>query len=431
MPFKGAFGLDTPAPPPLEIEDSLGARSAMADRLERLRRMAQLVCGVLLAGFLLATAGAGPAAAQIGSERYSSLILEARSGRMISAVNPDELRHPASLTKIMTLYMTFEALRDRRIALHQRVPMSAYAASMSPTKLGVPAGGRLTVEEAILGLVTRSANDAAAALGELLGGTEDRFARVMTLRARALGMSQTVFRNASGLPDWDQVTTARDMATLARRLLGDFPQEYKYFSTTQFRFRGQVFRNHNHLLDTYPGADGIKTGYIDASGYNLVSSAVRGNVRLIGVVMGAARGWERDLHMVALLDQGFEKLDVPIAPRVAGRMPMLVSAAVAAPVAPAAAPVVAPPRRPAARWAVQVGAFGTERAARQAAVAARKIADSGEARVETVTVQRRLSYRAQVIGLTHAEVQEACGLLSRRKIPCVPIRPEAGQMASR
>jgi len=400
----------------------------MADRLYRLRRMAQLVCGVLLAGIALVAASALPAAAQIGSERYASLILDARTGRVISAVNPDELRHPASLTKVMTLYMTFEALRDRRISLQQRVPMSAYAASMSPTKLGVPPGGRLTVEEAILGLVTRSANDAAAALGELLGGTEDRFARVMTLRARALGMSNTVFRNASGLPDWDQVTTARDMATLARRLLGDFPQEYKYFSTTQFRFRGQVFRNHNHLLDTYPGADGIKTGYIDASGYNLVSSAVRGNVRLIGVVIGAARGWERDLHMVALLDQGFEKMDVPIAPRVAGRMPMLVSAAVATP----PPPVVAPQRRPAARWAVQVvGAFGTEKAARQAAVAARRIADSGEARVEAVTVQRRQSFRAQVTGLTQAEVQEACSLLSRRKIPCVPIRPEGGQVASR
>ena len=399
----------------------------MADRLYRLRRMAQRVCGVLLAGCILAIATALPAAAQIGSERYSSLILEARTGRMISSVNPDELRHPASLTKMMTLYMTFEALRDRRISLHQSVPMSAYAASMSPTKLGVPPGGRLTVEEAILGLVTRSANDAAAAMGELLGGTEDRFARVMTLRARALGMSQTVFRNASGLPDWDQVTTARDMATLARRLLADFPHEYRYFSSPSFRFRGHVFRNHNNLLDTYPGADGIKTGYIDASGYNLVSSAVRGNVRLIGVVIGAARGWERDLHMVALLDQGFEKLDVPIAPRVAGRVPMLVSAAVAAPTPQ----VVVQRPRPAARWAVQVGSFTTERAARQAAVAARRIADSGEAKVETVTVQRKQSFRAQVIGLTHAEVQETCGLLSRRKIPCVPIRPEAGQIASR
>ena len=425
MPFKDPFGLDSPAPPPLEMVGSLGARSAMADRLYRLRRMAQLVCGVLLAGVVLAVA---PAQAQIGSERYSSLILDARTGRTISAVNPDELRHPASLTKMMTLYMTFEALRDRRISLHQSVPMSVHSASMSPTKLGVPPGGRLTVEEAILGLVTRSANDAAAALGELLGGTEDRFARVMTLRARALGMSQTVFRNASGLPDWDQVTTARDMATLGRRLLFDFPQEYKYFSTAHFRFRGQSFRNHNNLLDTYPGADGIKTGYIDASGYNLVSSAVRGNVRLIGVVMGAARGWERDLHMVALLDQGFEKMDVPVAPRVAGRMPMLVSAASAA---PAAAPVVAQRPRPSARWAVQVGAFTTEKAARQAAVTARKIADSGEARVETVTVQRRHSFRAQVTGLTQAEVQEACSLLSRRKIPCLPIRPEGGQIASR
>jgi D-alanyl-D-alanine carboxypeptidase len=405
----------------------------MADRLYRLRRMARMVCGVLLAGLSLAAATtlpASPAQAQIGSDRYASLILDARTGRVLSAVNPDELRHPASLTKVMTLYMTFEALRDRRISLHQSVPMSAYAASMSPTKLGVPAGGRLTVEEAILGLVTRSANDAAAALGELLGGTEDRFARVMTLRARALGMRQTVFRNASGLPDIDQVTTARDMTTLARRLLADFPNEYRYFSTTNFRFRGHVFRNHNQLLETYPGADGIKTGYIDASGFNLVSSAVRGNVRLIGVVMGAARGWERDLHMVALLDQGFEKMDVPVAPRVAGRMPMLVSAAVAAP-ASAAAPVVVNRPRPTARWAVQVGSFTTEKAARQAAVAARRIADSGEARVETVTVQRRQSFRAQVTGLTQAEVQEACSTLSRRKIPCVPIRPEARQIASR
>ena len=384
---------------------------------------------------LALAASAGAAQAQIGSERYSSMILEARSGRVISAVNPDELRHPASLTKVMTLYMVFEALRDRRISLHQSVPVSAHAASMSPTKLGVPAGGRITVEEAILGLVTRSANDAAAALGELLGGTEARFARIMTLRARALGMRQTVFRNASGLPDWDQVTTARDMTTMARRLLYDFPDEYRYFSTTTFRFRGQVLRNHNHLLDTYPGADGIKTGYIDASGFNLISSATRGRVRLIGVVMGAARGYERDLHMISLLDQGFEKLDVPIAPQMAGRLPTLVSAAQAAP-APLrptlAAPAAAAPRpRPAARWSIQVGSFGSEKLARQAAFTARRIADAGDVRVEAATVNRRQSFRAQLSGLSQAEVQPACAALTKRKIPCLPIRPEAGQVASR
>ena len=389
----------------------------------------------VVSGFVLVLLLAAPAWAQIGSERYSSLIMEARTGRVVSSVNPDELRHPASLTKMMTLYMVFEALRDRRISLYQNVPVSHYAASMSPTKLGVPPGGRLSVEEAILGLVTRSANDAAAALGELLGGDEDRFARIMTLRARALGMSRTVFRNASGLPDWDQVTTARDMATLGRRLVFDFPHEYKYFSTTTFRFRGQVLRNHNNLLDAYPGTDGLKTGYIDSSGYNLVSSAVRGNVRLIGVVMGAARGGERDLHMMALLDQGYEKLDVPIAPQMAQRgprLPALIAAAHAGSAVAMMSPsLVAPRPRLSARWSVQVGAFGTEAAARQAAVAARRIADAGEARVETVTVNRKSSYRAQLIGLSQTDAQVACSALSRRKIGCTPIRPEAGHMASR
>lgn len=375
-----------------------------------------------------------PAAAQIGSDRYSSFVMEARTGRVISAVNPDELRHPASLTKMMTLYMVFEALRDRRVALQQRVRVSAYAASMPPTKLGVPPGGRLTVEEAIMGLVTRSANDAAAALGEMLGGDETRFARIMTLRARALGMRQTVFRNASGLPDGDQVTTARDMATLARRLQSDFPQQYKYFATTSYRFRGQVLRNHNHLLEAYPGADGIKTGYIDASGYNLVGSAVRGNVRLIGVVMGAARGGERDLHMMALLDQGYEKLDVPLTPRPpASRLPTLVSAAHAASAMVAekiSTPGPATTRR-VASWGVQVGAFSREAAARRAAAEARRIADGGESRVAPVVANRKASYRAQVIGLSRADAQSTCTALARRKQPCMLIRAEAGQVASR
>ena len=396
--------------------------------------MARLVGGVVLAVLALAvTAAIQPAGAQIGSDRYSSLVMEARTGRMISAVNPDELRHPASLTKMMTLYMVFEALRDRRIALHQLVPISAHAASMSPTKLGVPPGGRLTVEEAILGLVTRSANDAASALGEMLGGDEGRFARIMTLRARALGMRSTVFRNASGLPDGEQITTARDMATLGRRLLFDFPHEYRYFSTTNFRFRGANFRNHNNLLDAYPGTDGIKTGYIDASGYNVVTSSVRGNVRLIGVVLGAARGGERDLHMITLLDQSFEKLDVPIAPRIAGRRgPTLVAAAHAAPAQTGLTPSLGAARpRPSARWSVQVGAFASEATARQAAVNARRIADVGEARVETVTVNRKPTHRAQLTGLTQADAQVACAALGRRKIACTPIRPEAGQVASR
>ena len=209
------------------------------------------------------------------------------SGDVLEEVNADQPRHPASLTKMMTLYLTFEALRDRRITLDQPVPVSPHAASMEPSKLGLMPGTRLTVEEAILGLVTKSANDAASALGELLGGSEDRFGQMMTLRARALGMAHTTFPNASGLPNPDQWTTARDLAILSRRLINDFPGYYRYFSTPSFAWHRQVIFNHDNMLRTYPGADGLKTGYTEASGHNLVTSAVRGGVRLVGVVLGA------------------------------------------------------------------------------------------------------------------------------------------------
>ncbi len=264
-----------------------------------------------LALLTLVCLSARPAQAQIGSDRYSSIVIEAATGNVLIAANPDEPRHPASLTKMMTLYMVFEALRDRRLALDQIVPVSWHAASMSPSKLGLVPATRITVEQAILGLVTKSANDAAAALGELLGGDEDKFGEMMTLRARALGMTHTVFRNASGLPDPDQVTTARDLALLARHLVEDFPVQYRYFSVPSFAFHGRIILNHDHLLQTYPGADGMKTGYTEASGFNLVTSAVHGDVRLIGVVLGAAKPGERDAHMQALLDQGFEQLNIP------------------------------------------------------------------------------------------------------------------------
>ena len=270
-----------------------------------------------LLGLLAVVIASTGVSAQVGSDRYSSIVIDANSGAILSAVNPDDYRFPASLTKMMTLYMLFEALRDRRLSLDQRVPVSSYAASMSPTKLGLLPGTYITVEQALLGLITKSANDAAAALGEMLGGDEDRFAQMMTLRARALGMSNTTFRNASGLPDWSQVTTARDMGVLGRRLVQDFPAYYPYFSVPSFVFQGRTVVNHQRLLQSYPGADGLKTGYIIASGYNVVTSALRGNTRLVGVVMGGASGWERDEHMTELLDQGFERSGAPMF--VAGR----------------------------------------------------------------------------------------------------------------
>ncbi len=295
------------------------------------RLMGALVVAVL---FGVATS---PARAQIGSDRYAALVIEARSGTVLLAANADQPRYPASLTKMMTVYMALEAIRDGRIERSSLVPISYSAASMPPSKLGLSPGMAMTVEEAILALVTKSANDAAAALGEYLGGgSEERFAQMMTLRARSLGMSRTTFRNASGLPDLDQVSTARDMVLLGRRLMQDFPRQYAYFSTPYFQFRGRTHFNHNRLLQEYEGTDGIKTGYVNDSGFNLVASAERGGVRLVAAVFGGRTGRERDRHMIALLDQGFGQMGVaPAAPRAAA---LLSSARAATPPTRVAAP---------------------------------------------------------------------------------------------
>ncbi|MFC7478563.1 D-alanyl-D-alanine carboxypeptidase family protein [Dankookia sp. GCM10030260] len=323
----------------------------------RALRALVLACGIGIAV---------PAAAQIGSERYAAIVVDARSGNALIAANPDERRYPASLTKMMTAYMAFEALRDRQVQLSTPVPVSYSAAAMAPSKLGLAPGMSLTVEEAILALVTKSANDAAAALGELLGGgSEDRFAQMMTLRARSLGMRNTTFRNASGLPDLDQVSTARDMALLGQRLLRDFPDRYAFFSTPHFVFRGRTHWNHNRLLNEYDGADGIKTGYVNDSGFNLVASAQREGVRLVAAVFGGRTGRERDRHMMALLDQGFATVGVaPRDPPVVARraLPGVMASATAAPLGRAGRhagrPVVAAGR---AAPAPKASAFRTAR----------------------------------------------------------------------
>jgi len=260
----------------------------------------------------LAVLGLGPTArAQIGSERYAAIVTDARTGTILAAANPDEQRYPASLTKMMTVYLAFEALRDGRTSLSETIRVSSTAAAMPPSRLGLTPGMTLTVEQAILALVTKSANDAAAALGEHLGGgSEIRFAQMMTLRARALGMTRTTFRNASGLPDPDQVTTARDMALLGRRLMADHADRFEYFSAPHFVFRGRTHWNHNRLLQEYDGTDGIKTGFVNDSGFNLVASARRDGVRLVAAVFGGRTGRERDRHMMALLDQGFAQMGV-------------------------------------------------------------------------------------------------------------------------
>ena len=260
--------------------------------------------------FVVLLAMAGPAHAEItGRANYAAIVLDAR-GQVLHAANADEPRFPASLTKMMTLYMLFEAMRDGRVPPGSRIQMSAEAASRPPSKLGLPAGYSLDLEDAILAVVTRSANDVAAAIAEHLGGSEDRFAQMMTQRARSLGMTRSTFRNASGLPDPEQSTTARDMALLGSRLQSDFPRQYAYFSTTHFRWNNRAIHNHNHMLSAYDGADGIKTGYTRWSGFNIVTSARRDGVRLIGAVMGGAAWHERDRHMAELLDDAFQRSGV-------------------------------------------------------------------------------------------------------------------------
>lgn len=237
----------------------------------------------------------------------SSFIIDAKSGSVLLGSDPNLQRYPASLTKLMTLYLTFKALDSGRIDFDSLVPVSIHAASMEPSKLGLRPGMRLTVREAVLGLVTKSANDAAAALGELLGrGDEVYFANMMTREARTLGMHDTTFQNASGLPDPEQVTTAHDIALLSARLMHDFPNYYPLFSTKSFVFRGRVIPNHNPMLKGYVGADGLKTGYTALAGHNLAASARRGNVQLIGVVLGARSNLQRNRIMTSLLDKGFE-----------------------------------------------------------------------------------------------------------------------------
>ena len=253
------------------------------------------------------------------NDKYASIVMDADTGMILRQSHADKVRHPASLTKMMTLMILFEYLDNKQITLKDRIPVSAKAAAAPPSKLGLTAGSSIRVEDAIYALVTKSANDVAVAVSEFMAGTEPRFAEAMTRRAREIGMDSTLFRNASGLPDPRQVTTARDMAKLARYILVRYPHHYHYFGTKQFTYRGQTYGNHNKLIHSYKGMDGFKTGYINASGFNLVASAKRDGRRIIGVVFGGRTSASRNSHMAEILDDGFRKLpDV----RVAGISPV-------------------------------------------------------------------------------------------------------------
>ena len=259
---------------------------------------------ILAAAFAGAALSATPAKAL----QYSSIVIDADSGKVLEADRPDAHNYPASLTKMMTLYLTFEALDAKRLRPDQEITVSAHAEAQRPSKLGLRAGETIKVESAILAVVTKSANDIAVALAEALGGSEAAFAVQMTQKARSLGMTRTTFRNASGLPNDQQMSTPRDLATLGLALIEDWPQYYHYFSRSSFSYNGQTMPNHNHLMARYPGMDGIKTGFINKSGFNLVASAVRNGHRLVGAVMGGPSARARDNHMASLLDAAFHRV---------------------------------------------------------------------------------------------------------------------------
>jgi D-alanyl-D-alanine carboxypeptidase len=241
------------------------------------------------------------------NRKYAAIVIDARTGQVLMADNPDKQLHPASLTKMMTLLLTFDALTAGTMRTNDYIRVSNRAAGQTPSKLGVPAGGRLRVDDAIRSIAIKSANDISVAMAEALAGSERRFAEQMTARAKEIGMSRTRFVNASGLHNPFQVSTARDMATLSRYIIMNYPQYYKYFGLKSFNYGGRSHTNHNRLMGTYRGMDGMKTGYIGASGFNLAASAVRGERRLIGVVFGGRTAKSRNAHMAKILDESFAK----------------------------------------------------------------------------------------------------------------------------
>lgn len=262
----------------------------------------------------VAWATAAAAVPSASASRYAAIVIDAQTGGVLYERNADLPRQPASLTKIMTLYMTFEALSQKKIALTDNLPVSVQAASREPSRLGLTPGSTLKLEDAIRGMTTKSANDAASVVAEALGkGSEARFAEMMTARAKALGLKQTKFLNASGLPGQEHVSSARDLATLCLALVRDYPDYYRYFSTSAFEFKGKRYSNQNRFLRSYFGADGIKTGFVNASGHNLAASAVRGDKRLVAIVLGGdTQLWTRE-HATRLMDVAYAKIDPNLA----------------------------------------------------------------------------------------------------------------------
>ncbi len=415
---------------------------------------------------------------------YTAIVIDATTGQVLSEVNADTPSYPASLTKMMTLYMLFEALERGDVSLESPMPVSQRAASAAPSKLGLRPKSKITVEQAIGALITKSANDVAVVTGEYLGGTEDHFAEKMTVRARTLGMSKTTFKNAHGLPNPGQFSTARDMSILASHLIKDFPQYYSQFSRMEFAYQGQTIRTHNHLLEFYEGADGIKTGYTTASGFNLVASATRNGYRLIGVMFGGTSANARDRKLAGLMDQGFAVMagtppsdmaiarnnNLPTTDRVSSDRigtqiaqieeettteegdrdePFVAVTQTGSPIETTILPPL-PQSSPAAAasitvvnpaasssWGVQIGAFSTRaKAEDQVAAAISQLKTTfaqATAQVLPVKANGKMVYRARIMGLQNQDLMRACAMIPAqvKSGGCQAVPPDAKRVASR
>lgn len=398
--------------------------------------------------------------------KYAAIVVDAKTGEVMYAKRADSPRYPASITKVMTVYLAFEAMASGRLKPDDMIVVSPRAAAQAPTKLGLRAGETISVDDALKSLATKSANDMAVAIAERLGGSEARFAAMMTLRAQELGMHNTRFVNASGLPDSRQISTARDIAILSRAVMRDYPQYYKLFSTPSFTFRGTTMRNHNGLLFSMAGVDGIKTGYTNASGYNVAVSAVRNNRRLIGVVLGAPSTAARNSNAQDLLLTGFNVMDR----RARGeRITIAQNMFEPAPAGPMMRPMVAqgdsednskivlasatPPaksrperisstlrgaqeaadkddakgkkssKKDAGKWMVQVGSFKSRSLAKEQLSFVTKRFDKNFDAEDGVVDQGGGGYRAQFKGYTEASAKSACKALKAKNLACLVIKP--------
>lgn len=359
--------------------------------------------------------------------RYAAMVIDADSGQVRHAVNIDTRNYPASLTKLMTLYLLFEAIDNKKLTMDTRLAISRRAARQPASRLDLRAGGSIKVRTAIKALVIKSANDVASVVGEALGLTERRFALLMTAKARKLGMSRTTFRNASGLPHRGQQSTAQDMAKLSRAIIKHFPHHYYFFSLSAFKYGGKTYRTHNKVLTSYPGADGMKTGYIRASGFNLITSARRGKVRLIGVIFGGKSSTARNRLMKRLLDKGF------------AASASATQIARAAPKPAKRKARRATPRRNNAPdvWGIQIGAFYTRGPASEAAGKVLKkyatYLQGGRVAIMPLAKRRgRVLYRARILGIGKASAYRACRVLESHKRDCMELKiPPSIELASR